>query len=64
MRSENRMRLTGFCSLASRLRLAKTIAVTVPVGAGSAVAKISRRRNVMRRIRAISPEPCLLSAID
>src|ERR1700731_237273 len=50
MRSENRMRLTGFCSLASMLRLAQTIAVTVPVGAGSAVEKISRRRNVMRRI--------------
>jgi hypothetical protein len=71
MRSKNRMWLTGSCSLASRLQplprasaLAQTIAATVLVGAGPAVAKNSRRRNVMRRIRAISPEPCLLSAID
>jgi hypothetical protein len=57
MSSKNRMWLTGFCSLASSLQLpppasplAQTIAAPVPVGAGPAIAKISRWRNVMRRI--------------
>jgi hypothetical protein len=55
MSSKNRMWLTGFCSLASSLlllppasALAQTIATSVPLGAGPGVAKISRRRNVMR----------------
>jgi hypothetical protein len=57
MSSKNRMWLTGFCSLGSSLQLpppashlAQRIAATVPVGAGPAIAKISRWRSVMRRI--------------
>src|SRR5437588_1238408 len=57
MRSKNRMPLIRFrlfavsalpLTLASAL--AQTIAATVPLGAGPGVAKICRRRNIMRRI--------------